>query len=112
MQPYKVGAVLAILVALARLHAEQVRICAIGALAQRDAGLRNGNAADAANGEEIRAGLVILAALQFLVVFPETEYPASHENVGGRIAIGFNFLQAFIHPMNAVSTINHGANNA
>jgi len=62
MQTYKVGAVPAILVALAGLHAEQVRIRAIGALAQRDTDLRDRNAADAANGEEIRTGLVILAA--------------------------------------------------
>ena len=33
MQTYKVGAVFAVLVALAGLHAEQVRIRAIGALA-------------------------------------------------------------------------------
>jgi hypothetical protein len=63
MQTYKVSAVFAILGALAGLHAEQVRIRAIGAFAQRDADLRDGNAANAANGEEIRAGLVILAAL-------------------------------------------------
>jgi len=112
MQAYKVGAVLAILVALAGLYTEQVRIRTIGALAQRDADLRDRNAADAANGEEIRANLIVLAALQSLVVFPETENPASHENMGMRIAIGFNFPQAFVQPMDAVSTINHGANNA
>ena len=111
IQTYEVSAVLAILVAHAGLHAEQVRIGAIGALAQRDADLRDRNAADAANGEEIRARLIIFATFQTLVVFPETEYPASHEDMGMRIAIGLNFLKAFIDPMDAVSTINHSANN-
>jgi len=64
--------------------------------------------AGAANREEVLAHFVKFAAFQFFAVLAEPEYPAAHKDMGMLIMVGLDLIEAFIHPVNTISAIDHG----
>jgi hypothetical protein len=107
VQPDKMGAVFPAVFSDAVIDAEQVRISAVYALAQRNTNLRNREVARAANGEKVLTGDVVFAFPQIGIVLDKTKDPASHEYMGMSIMICLDLLKALIHPIDAVSAVDH-----
>jgi hypothetical protein len=106
-QAHEMSAILAAVSALAGLNAKQVGIHAVDALAQRDTDFGNGDVAGSANRKEVFTGHIRFAFGQILIFFKESVESTSHENVRMGVVIGLDLLKTFIHPIDAVSTMNH-----
>jgi len=107
IQTHEVRTVLAALAAFAGLHAIKIRVRAVDAFAKRDTGLGNRNAAGAANREKILALPVVFAVFEAFVILDKAENPAAHKNVRVFVMVSLDLLQALIHPVDAVSAVNH-----
>ena len=107
MQTNKMRAILATLTPLTGIDAEQVRIRAVEALTQRDADFGDRYVACHADGEEILAGMIMLAIWKVLVFLYKAENSTAHENVGMGAMVRFDLFEAFIHPIDAILAVNH-----
>ena len=91
----------------AGIDAEKIGIGAIDALPQRHANFWHRDVAGTADREKILAEDVVFTVLQMIVVFEEAENPAAHEDVRSSTVIRLDLFEAFIHPVDAVLTVNH-----
>lgn len=105
-QTYKVGAILSVVAAQALIHAKQVRVRAVGAFSQGNAYLGNNNPAGAADDKEVFTYNIVIAVRQCGIAFHKSQEPATAEQVRTSPGIGLDLIEAFVYPMNAVSTVN------
>ncbi len=107
VKPHEMGAELPAIASQAVVDAEEIRVGTVDALSERDTDFRNGETAGHADGEQVLALNVALAARQVGVVLDISEDAAPGEQMRVIAVIGFDLREAFIDPMNAVSTVDH-----
>jgi hypothetical protein len=106
MKPYEMGAVPAVLTSNARFDTEQIRIGAVDAFAEGNADLWDDNLAGTADCKQILARNVLGTALQICLLAGAKD-TAAHEYMRMSAVIGFNVLKTLVHPVDAISAINH-----
>ena len=106
-QPDEVRAVLATVPADASVDTKEVRVGAVGTLAERDADFGHRYPAFRADHEQVLADPVVITAGEGRVVFEETVDAATHEEMRGTLCVGFDLLEALVDPVDAITAIYH-----